>query len=152
MSHSASPRQRGLCWCLRIFFGVFLLLAGIGKVLDIPGYIAVINTYQLGVPEWGLRPSATGIIVIEIGLGAWILIGWRLASAAVFSAALHAGYLVVLASALWRGLNITNCGCFGVFLARPLGWDTLAEDLVLIALSCVLYRLALSRSMEEMAS
>ena len=151
MTHADSPLQRGLYWCLRIFFGVFLLVAGIAKVLDIPGYIAVINTYQLGVPEWGLRRSAIGIIVIEIGLGAWILVGWKLASAALFSAALHAGYLVVLASALWRGLDITNCGCFGVFLARPLGWDTLAEDLVLIVLSYLLHRLARSRPMEEMA-
>jgi hypothetical protein len=33
-------------------------------------------------------------------------------------------------------------GCFGIFLARPLGWDTLAEDLVLTAFSYTLYRLA----------
>jgi uncharacterized membrane protein YphA (DoxX/SURF4 family) len=142
MSPAASPLKRGLYWFLRIFLAAFLLAAGIGKGLDIPGFIAVIKTYEMGLPEWALWPSAIGIILIEIGLGAWLLIGWRLSSAALTSAVLHAGYFLLLASALWRGLEISNCGCFGVFLARPLGWDTLAEDLVLIALSYALYRLA----------
>ena len=36
---------------------------------------------------------------------------------------------------LWRGLALANCGCFGVFLARPLTRQTVLEDVVMLGLS-----------------
>jgi hypothetical protein len=39
-------------------------------------------------------------------------------------------------------LKLSNCGCFGVFLARPLDWGTVVEDGVMAALSAALLLLA----------
>jgi len=36
---------------------------------------------------------------------------------------------------LWREIEIANCGCFGVFLARPLTAQTVAEDAAMLGLS-----------------
>jgi hypothetical protein len=59
------------------------------------------------------------------------------------SGAMHFAYAGWSAVALLRGLRLDNCGCFGVFLARPLGWETVAEDMVMVGLS--LWLLALTR-------
>jgi hypothetical protein len=37
-----------------------------------------------------------------------------------------------------RGLRLANCGCFGVFLPRPLGWSTVIEDLVMAGVCAAL--------------
>lgn len=49
--------------------------------------------------------------------------------------ALHSAYLLWLSAALVRGLEIHNCGCFGVYWARPLGVQTLVEDAVLLLMA-----------------
>lgn len=41
---------------------------------------------------------------------------------------------------LWRGLAIANCGCFGVFLARPLTAQTVVEDVVMLGMSLLVLR------------
>jgi hypothetical protein len=41
-----------------------------------------------------------------------------------------------------RGLDLTNCGCFGLFFPQPLRWYTPLEDVVLVALCYLLGRLA----------
>jgi hypothetical protein len=102
----------------------------------------VIDSYRPGVGpalEWTIAVGLTGV---EAALALWLLSGWRLASAAATCAALHTFYLIVLGVTLLRGIEVPNCGCFGVFLARPLEPATLLEDLVLIALSAGLFVLA----------
>ena len=55
---------------------------------------------------------------------------------------MHLVYAGWAASALARGLRLENCGCFGVFLPTPLTWRTVVEDLVMVALSLGLLRVA----------
>ncbi len=127
---------------LRLVLGSLVLASGIGKALDLVGFAEVIATYRLGLPEEFLWPVALGVSALELVLGAWLLTGWRLREAARLSMALNAGYFVLLTSALWRGLKLNNCGCFGVFLARPLRWYSPLEDAVLILVSYLLFRSA----------
>jgi len=39
-------------------------------------------------------------------------------------------------------LRLSNCGCFGVYLRRPLTWATVAEDAALVLFSLLLFALA----------
>lgn len=133
---------RKLCRVLRVCLGTLILGAGVGKALDVPGFVGVMRTYELGVAEAALWPAAAAVILFELGLGGWVLSGRRLRAAALLSAAMHFGYLVLLTDALRRGLGLENCGCFGVFLARPLTWYTPLEDAALIAASCGLFYLS----------
>jgi hypothetical protein len=75
------------------------------------------------------------IPVFELLLALWLFSGRRLAGAAAASIAMHLVYAAWSAASLLRGLELANCGCFGVFLARPLSWVTVLEDLVLAGLS-----------------
>jgi hypothetical protein len=94
------------------------------------------------VPGALLAPAAWAVALVELGLAAWLASGHRLRRAALASAVLHGVYLGWAATALARGVPVANCGCFGVFWARPLSATTLLEDVAMIALSLLLARLA----------
>ena len=130
---------------LRLGLGLLILATGVGKWLDIAGFVGVLQTYRLGLGSAALWVLAPAVAALECALGLWIVSGWRLARAATCAMLLNAGYFVLLSSALWRGLQLANCGCFGVFLARPLRWYSPLEDLALIALAWLLQNLATDR-------
>ena len=129
-----------LVWVFRILLGVIITGAGLGKALDIRGFVDIMQTYRMTfLPEWSYLPSALALTGFELVLGVWILGGWKLAMAALLSVLMHIGYFGLMMTSLLRGLKLENCGCFGVFLARPLTWQSPVEDLVLVGVSCGLY-------------
>ena len=120
----------GVRHALRWLIGGVLLLTAVGKLLDVAGFARVIGTYRV-FPESLLLPLAILVPVSELLLALWLFSGRRLFPAAMIALAMHVAYAAWSASAVERGLKLTNCGCFGVFLPRPLGWSTVAEDLVM---------------------
>lgn len=124
---------------LRWLFMLLMLATGIGKLLDMPGFVGVVATYRL-LPEALLTPSAWALVLTELLLAAWLLWGKRLQPAALLLIGMHLMYLVWQLLTLLRGISLDNCGCFGVFLARPLTWFTPLEDLLLIALAVWFWR------------
>jgi hypothetical protein len=130
---------------LRLAFAALLLVTGVAKLVDLPGFVAVVGTYR-ALPEALLAPAAALLTAAELALGAWLLSGRRLAEAALATALLHLGYFAWLAVAHARGLDIPNCGCFGVFWARPLTAWTFVEDGTLLALALALLALARRRT------
>jgi len=122
---------------LRIFIAIILLTTGAGKALDIAGFVEVIITYQV-FASWMLYPIALGMIITELTLSFWLFSGRLIFWAALASLGLHSVFTLWASVALLRGLDIPNCGCFGVFFARPLDGWTIFEDLVMVALSGLL--------------
>ncbi len=127
---------------LRLFLALVLLVTAVGKLLDIPGFAGVLATYE-AFPEPALLPIAVSVALTELALALWLFSGLRIAAAAAAALGLHTLYTAVAVATLLRGLRPANCGCFGVFLPRPLGWRTVVEDLVLAGVSVGL--LVLSR-------
>ncbi len=123
---------------LRFAFAALLLVAGVAKLLDFPGFVAVVATYRT-LPDFLLVPAALALTLVELVLGVWLLWGSRLPEAAIATVLLHLGYLGWLVLALARGLDLPNCGCFGVFFPQRLTPWMLLEDGVLLALSLLLY-------------
>lgn len=124
---------------LRWLFVVLLAASGIAKLADMRGFIDVVGSYR-GLPASLLAPAAWGLALLEVAIAAWLASGQYLRAAASMVVLLHITYLVWVGSALARGLELVNCGCFGVFFARPLGWTTLLEDSVLLAMALLLLR------------
>lgn len=127
---------------LRRLLALLFVATGAGKALDLRGFAPIIATYRLGIPESLLLPIAVAIAAAEIALGAWLLDGRRFAAAARASILLNTGYALLLASALARGLDLANCGCFGVYLPTPLRWYSPLESLAVAAVSYLLLRRA----------
>ena len=129
---------------MRFAIGAILLATAVGKLLDIPGFARVLGTYNAFLPG-ALVPIAVTIPVAELALAFWLFSGRNLAASALASAGMHGGYALWSAVSVLRGLKLPNCGCFGVFLARPLGWSTVFEDLVLFGASLGLWVLVRRR-------
>lgn len=129
---------------LRFAIAAILLGTAVGKLLDVPGFAAVLETYR-ALPTGALMPLAVAIPAGELLLAAWLFSGWKLSAAAVASAGMHLAYAAWSAITILRGLKLANCGCFGAYLKRPLGWSTVAEDLGLVAASALLFSLSLRK-------
>ena len=140
MSAASARRSPKRGWNgLRFLLGALILGTGVGKALDVAGFIRVMETYRLLTPAF-LYPVAVAVTAGELALGVWLLSGWRPTTAVLAAIAVNLGYAVLLSITLVRGLDLKNCGCFGIFLARPLRWFSPLEDLALAGLSWLLYR------------
>ncbi len=117
-----------------LFVGVVLVATGVGKALDLEGFVGVLAGYRL-MPAWGDRLVAYTLPFVELATGLGLLSGLARRPAAAAAVGLHALLVGVVVVTLWRGVPVENCGCFGVFLARPLSVQTLLEDLAMLALS-----------------
>jgi hypothetical protein len=133
---------------LRILFAVLLTVSGVAKLLDMAGFYEIVRSYQ-SLPDVVVPPAAWLLAVGEIVVAAWLLARYRPRAAAIIVTLLHLMYLVWLLGALLRGLELSNCGCFGVFWARPLTWYSPLEDLALVGLAILYWRLL---PQEEVAS
>jgi hypothetical protein len=129
-------QERAVPWlslACRLFVGGILLLSALGKSLDLAGFAEVLATYR-AMPASFLWPFALLVTGLEWVLGVWILSGWRLVTGALAALVLYAGYALVMALSLVRGLDLANCGCYGVFFPQPLRWYSPLEDLVLVGM------------------
>ena len=131
----------GWQWLLHAVLGGILLASALGKSLDLPGFVEVLVTYR-AFPDWSLWPIALFITTIEWMLGLWVLSGRRLPQAALATVLLNGIYALWMTVSLARGLDLPNCGCYGVYFPQPLRWYSPLEDLVLVSLGFTLWRLA----------
>ncbi len=126
-------RRRGRArTILRVAIGAILTATAVGKLLDVPGFARVLGTYR-AFPDELLLPVALAVPAAELLLALWLFSNQRPFGAAVAALVMHLSYAAWSASAILRGLALSNCGCFGVFWPRPLGWSTVAEDLAVAA-------------------
>lgn len=144
MNYLMPPRPHWLGSLPRVFVGLILLSTGFGKLLDIPGFIPVLDAYQL-MPHSVSVVLAFSLPLIELATGFGLLLSTRPIIPAWTAVALHLLMLTAVIITLQRGIQIDNCGCFGVFLARPLSFQTFIEDLAMLAFSILALILAYTR-------
>jgi hypothetical protein len=125
-----------------VVIGVILLATAAGKLLDVPGFARILENYAVFPRGSSLLRIAWLVSSAELVLALWLFSARRLQAAATCALLLHLLYAAWSGMALTRGLRLSNCGCFGVFLARPLTWGTVGEDAAMAALSAALLLLA----------
>src|SRR5688572_27988454 len=104
----------------RLVLGVIFFLSGLTKLGVSGAFAATINSYELSLPQGLVQAMAVGLPIIEIGLGVWLLAGLFLRFSAVLSGIIMLVFLIAVAQAWARGLDI-NCGCFAGPDGNPLG-------------------------------
>jgi uncharacterized membrane protein YphA (DoxX/SURF4 family) len=113
----APPGDGSRAWRLWAATGARLLLAGVwawaalAKISDPDAAVRAVRAYQL-LPEALVRPVAWGLPFAELALAVLLAAGLATRLAAVCSAVLLGLFMVAIASAWARGLQI-HCGCFG---------------------------------------
>jgi uncharacterized membrane protein len=113
------------------------LAAGLGKLLDLPGFTRLLDAYRL-LPEVLLTPLGLALALAELLIACALLLPewrWQVALGGVLLLLLDLG---MLAQALGRKLPLANTGAFGTTLARPLGLLAILETGSLLALALVL--------------
>lgn len=129
----AQRRRRGIA---RVVLALLLLAMAAGQLADLPRFADVLRDYDIG-PAPLTWVVAIGLVVGEATGGALLLGGSNSAraSGAVTALAVAIVWSALALSAFARGEAVQNCGCFGVYLAQPLRWWTLLEDVEFVALS-----------------
>jgi uncharacterized membrane protein YphA (DoxX/SURF4 family) len=127
----------------RLVLGGVWIVAGALKVTDPDASVRAVRAYRL-LPETAAQLVGAGLPLVEIVLGALLVIGLGVRVAGIASALLMAAFVIGIASAWARGLQI-DCGCFGGGGAlaagvRPTyGWE-LSRDAGLLVLAVLLAR------------
>lgn len=113
--------------CLILLSFVFLV-SGFSKLANPHVFVRDIMNYRLFPPQ-PLHILAIWLIMLElfIGFGLWIPFLQR--ASAWISAGLMAFFILMVAIAMARGLDI-NCGCFGPG-SQKVGWGKILENAVL---------------------
>lgn len=96
-------------------YGVLFIASAVMKLFPLD-YFELILVHQAGI-SWDMVPAfSRALLLIEFGLGAFILSGYQLKPSLVASLALLAAFQVFLACQIIRGEGDANCGCFGELL------------------------------------
>ena len=125
----------------RVVVGVVWVVAGCLKLPDPAENVRAVRAYQV-LPEAVVPTIGHVLPIIEIVVGACLLLGLLTRLTAVFSAALLVAFIVGISWAWARGFEI-ECGCFGGGGAPAAGasgkypWE-IARDCWLLLLSALL--------------
>lgn len=117
----------------RWWLATLLLSMGLAQLSDFGGFADVLASYQ-AFPRRSALPVALAIMVAEMVAGLGLMAGGksrRVGANVAVGAAVFWTALGVQAFA--RGLNLSNCGCFGVHLPQRLWWGVLVQDSVFLA-------------------
>jgi uncharacterized membrane protein YphA (DoxX/SURF4 family) len=95
----------------RLLLAAVWAWAALAKISDPDAAVRAVRAYQL-LPEALVHPFAWGLPFAELALALLLAAGLATRLAAVCSAVLLGVFMVAIASAWARGLQI-HCGCFG---------------------------------------
>ena len=135
---------------LRIVVALVFLLAGLlkraGRTQAQSSLLEAVGIETEGVRRLLVR----ALPVLEVGLGIWLLTGWRAIAAVGASIGLLIAFALVLSRALLAGYE-GSCGCFGSESGR-VGVSNLVLDLFLLLISGAAVGVHLSGGREAASS
>lgn len=128
---------------LRLVLGVLMASMALGQLVSFDAMPDILTMY--GVTGGAASAAlAVALIAAEAAVGVWFLARPR--SKAVAPVWMYTAVSLVWAllavQAYARGLTVTNCGCFGTYLAQPLRWFVLVEDALMLLYAWLLLRAA----------
>jgi uncharacterized membrane protein YphA (DoxX/SURF4 family) len=119
---------RILHWLSRIILGGTFLYSGYLKLQNPLQFAAALTGYQL-FPDGVIIPVTYYFPWVEIALGVFLLVGWKLRYFAVGTLGLLSFFIIILSITYARGIN-ADCGCFGP--GGPISPLTLARDVAFL--------------------
>ncbi|NIH85202.1 MauE/DoxX family redox-associated membrane protein [Amycolatopsis granulosa] len=137
---------------VRLGLAAVWLVSGVAKISDSGQTYLAVKAYEV-LPDALLHPVATGLPLLELALGAFLLLGLLTRWVSVVSALLLLVFIAGVAQSWARGLTI-DCGCFGgggqVEAGHTRYPEEIARDVGFLVLACWLIvrpatRIALDR-------
>lgn len=135
-----TTRQRfmpGFALVVRLGLGCMFLYSSLPKIRQPYDFLSSVYNYELVGPKLGML-TAMVLPWVELLVGICLIGGIFVSGALLVSIGMCAMFSFVIASALYRGLNI-SCGCFSASSAEQIGYTTLIRALVIMLISAVAY-------------
>lgn len=124
---------------LRILLAVIFIYAAIGKIIGPTAFAADIDNYRL-LPYILVTLVALILPWLEVICGLLLIIGRWLSGASLLVMGMNAVFIIAIASAILRGLDI-SCGCFSLSQdGSRVGLTRLAEDAAFFLAAWFIYR------------
>lgn len=141
VEQSLLKRQFWLRWVLPLLFRVILggifIYAGFLKSLDQGAFLSDLREFRI-LPDAALFPTAVFLPYLEMIVGGALIIGTPYEGALLLSGGLLVTFGVFLASAAWRGLDI-SCGCFGKHAGSSVEMGLLRDGALLLLWTALLW-------------
>ena len=126
--------------------GAVFVYASLDKIAHPSEFARIVYHYRLAGPSASLPPLIANLVAVmlpwvELVTGGLLLVGvWRREAAALATLLLVA-FIASVGIALYRGIDIENCGCFTVTgKGRQAGLQLIAGDLALLLVALALGR------------
>lgn len=125
--------------------GVFVY-ASLDKIAKPPDFARILYHYQVIGPSATIPPLVPNLVAVilpwvELLIGLGLIVGVLRRESAAIAAVLLVVFVGAVGSALYRGIDIENCGCFAVTgEGRKAGAKLILSDLALLAASVALLR------------
>ena len=119
----------------RVVMGVVFIAAALAKIGDVAAFGTQIHNFRM-MPIGLENLVAMTLPWIELLAGLSLLLGIRPRSGGLIVTVLMAFFLVAVAVALGRGLDI-ECGCFGTADGTRVGISKLSQNLVMLILAFI---------------
>ncbi len=118
-------------WFCRLSIGSVYLVAAIGKLRDPVKFMGSMSEYHI-LPAPLLPIGAAGMPGVELVIAVSLLLGFRLRPAGGIAAGLMVVFMIAIASAMARGLEL-DCSCFDLLgISSKVGWGVLGRDALLL--------------------
>lgn len=125
-------------WVGRVVVGAVFLVAGFNKLIEPETFAQDISNYQV-FPHWTWNLAAAIVPITEILAALALLTGFKRRAAAIVLGALDVVFIGLIASVIWRGIDL-SCGCFGEATgASSVGWPMLLRDVALLVAIAAAY-------------
>jgi len=106
---------------IRIFLGTMFMLSGLEKLVQPhANFVYVIEGYDIIGSGWMAQTAAYVFPWLEFILGGFLLSGLWTRFVLCSLGIMTSSFIVVVAQAIIRKLDIVNCGCFGDLIKIPL--------------------------------
>ncbi len=132
----------GLVLVVRLAVGCIFIASSIPKLRQPYDFLASVYSYELVGPELGVI-IAMVLPWLELLVGICLVGGIFVTGALLASIGMCAMFSFVLASALWRGLEI-SCGCFNPSGTGVIGYWTAVRAAALLLAAAAAYAYAVS--------
>lgn len=117
---------------IRLALGFLFIYAAIDKIIQPEKFAVVIYHYRV-LPFEFVNIVAIIVPWLEVAIGLTLILGIWLETAAFLLSVLSIGFIMLIISAIARGLNI-ECGCFTLSESGSLvSWKRVIEDILILA-------------------
>ncbi|MFA5059758.1 MAG: MauE/DoxX family redox-associated membrane protein [Candidatus Omnitrophota bacterium] len=97
----------------RIFIGCVLIVSGFEKLISpIENFLYVVQSYEIGNPIFN-DVASQAVPWIELFTGVFLVLGLWIHFSLRLAWFLFLGFILMVMQAIWRGLPLDECGCFG---------------------------------------